>query len=277
MDGSPREPLLGHAVLLPEPREVSGTPARPRCRLGGVALALGCVALAAALAVLAARRHHRAPAPAPERNTSCVPLTGATCYLLDCKSAGDARCIRHRCTCSHGSCAGGDGVCRLERNVRLARGLTLRNAKWQDQLVYIPRGLTGIVQNQLRTSTYSGSGFDLFKLPGGDYLLTSSRWPDVVVSVVFYSLLERWDVVAMRLSDWNGGLQMASFLLCRPNASAHPGAVLIWHRDPRVKLYLTRGSWRVFGSAHVGDPGPAGHWIVEPPLPFEPPACGYII
>jgi len=157
----------------------------------------------------------------------------------------------------------------------IAQGFGLRNVKWNWQKLYMQ---TVSAFTQLKTSNMpywtlgSKAKFNLHKLPGEFlgkkyYFLTSSRWPNWVVTLLARAKLVGSHVGLFGLDLNKPSLphepQRLAVHVCKVNKEGYMDAVMIQREFSGThilsKAYVHHGSWFVYGW-DLGDPGKGGYW-----------------
>jgi len=218
---------------------------------------------------------------------SCIEYTGGTCMVQPCSAwRGPTECSVGRCFCRRGYCSSADGECYSESNKEIAAGFMLRNARWPEQYMYVPK-----LSRSLWTSrrVNDQSKFNLYQLPGQEsgnglveYLLGSAKYTNYVATIRRQEVCSGGDsggchienqavivpitrVSSSAVEDMAVNLVLAPQYEGAPNGSQSVMIESFLH--PGYYMYLSRMSWSV--GSYKGDAGVGSYWIPEPSLPLH--------
>lgn len=202
---------------------------------------------------------------------ACYSFTGGTCNVRGCDVGRGALCESNKCIC-RAACAGADGVCYTGRGNDLVKAaFTLTNVEWPSYSMYFQRTSTF---GQLKaTNAFTGDTdkFALYKLPGAAspeeerFLLGSVTFPRYVARVAPTEGAAPFPRGFFATDLEKAYSPKALALVACYNASAE--ALMFGNDEESTWVYLTRGSWLIYGfDGKKTDVGEGGLWRPSPPL-----------
>jgi len=198
-----------------------------------------------------------------------------------CDVERKASCQSGKCVCSSG-CSSATGTCYSTTNKAVAKGITLKNAKWTRYKLYVQRisAFDQMKATNAPSSLNMGQDkFSFYQLPGTmdanrRFFLGSDKWEDRVAALRLTTgtTIGLWGLYSVDLRTtlvpWKP--QDIALTVCSLKSRGRPDAIMIGSSGSvgnPVWAYIKHGSWLVYGYSLGANPGEGGYWIPTPSIP----------